>query len=121
VYVGEGDDVKVGCLVPTGTRLAIEASFHNLEDYHYISNYDHIGRCYHALVEEDNLVSMPVLKTMDNLIPPGTVLWLKPGGPTWTTMAPQFPRARISDGDADMREVQVRLNIPIDQVHASAL
>jgi hypothetical protein len=121
VYVGEGDDVQVGCLVPTGTKLAIEANFQNLEDYHYISNYDHIGRCYHALVQEDTLVSMPVLKTMDNLIPPGTVLWLKPGGPTWNTMTPQFPRSRISDGDADMREVQVRLNIPIDQVHASVL
>jgi hypothetical protein len=117
VYVGDGDDMQVGCLVPTGTRRAIEASGQQPSDFQYIANYDHIGRCYHALVEEDTLVPMQVIKTMDSLIPPGTILWLRSGGPTWNSMKSQFPRARVPDGGEDQREVQVRLNIPIVQVN----
>ena len=73
-------------------------------------------RCYHARIEEDKLVPISVISTFDHLVVPGTIMWIKPRSVTWETFKQQFPRSRLSDADDQERMLQVRLNIPVDQV-----
>lgn len=121
VLTGPDLDV-VGCLVPTGTRRAMEENDIEFDEADYIANYDHLNFCYHALVEEDTLTQLSVVDTFSNLVVPGTILWLKSGSPTWEQFKDQFPRApQLSDEDKAKRVVQVRLNIPVDQVEFNML
>ena len=118
VFVGDDPSTCiVGSLVSAGTRRAMEEAGLNPDEAGFVSNYDHLGRCYHALVQPGGVLQpMPVLQTIHSLITPGTILWIKPGTDTWNALKPNFPRSRLPEDEADQRMLQARLNIPTDQV-----
>jgi hypothetical protein len=119
VHVGEDGDV--GCLVPTGTKNSMQRDGVEIADNAFVSNYDHIGMCYHALTDDDTMVDMSVISTLDSLVVPGTVLWIKSDTTSWDKLKPKFPQSRLPDSEANARMVQVRLNIPVDTVRLLGL
>jgi hypothetical protein len=110
-------ETKLGCLVPNGTRAAMVQENINIPEGAYVSNFNHINLCYHALVDDGALLAMPVLLTIENLVPPGTVLWIKSDSHAWVDMKEKglLPATDIPEDD-DTRMVQARLNIPMSTV-----
>jgi hypothetical protein len=110
---------KVGCLVPNGTRAAMVSEGANIAEGAFVSNFDHINVRYSALIDEGTLLHMPVVLTIESLVPPGTILWIKPDSQAWADMKDCFPPAGTpgeSEDDYDTRMVQARLNIPTSMV-----
>lgn len=110
------DGTKVGCLVPNGTRAAMVLDGFNIAEGSFVSNFDHINVRYSALVEEGTLLHMPVIDTIESLVPPGTVLWIKPDSQTWADLSEFFPPMSTHEDEEDKRMVQARLNIPTNTV-----
>ena len=82
---------KVGCLVPNGTRAAMVSEGANIAEGAFVSNFDHINVRYSALIDEGTLLHMPVVLTIESLVPPGTILWIKPDSQAWADMKDCFP------------------------------
>jgi len=111
---------KVGCLVPNGTRAAMVQEGTSIAEGAFVSNFDHVNVRYSALVDEGTLLHMPVVLTIESLVPPGTVLWIKPDSQTWADMKECFPPTDAKGGEEDEEEdgrmVQARLNMPTTMV-----
>jgi hypothetical protein len=107
---------KVGCLVPHGTRAAMVENNVEIKDGSFVSNFDHINHRYNALVGEGTLLPMPVLVMLESLVPPGTILWIRPDAQVWEDLSENFPLTSLSEDDAKHRMIQVRLNIPMSTV-----
>lgn len=112
-----GCEKKLGCLVNTGTKRSLDESNNTESDVGYLSNYNHFRCCYHALVEEGNLVPISVLDVMENLVNPGCELWIKPDTQAWENLSDNFPGHVLSQEDANLRMVKVRLNVPTVTVY----
>ena len=106
------DGGNVGCLVPSGTRASMISAGIQVPEGGYVPNFDNYRVCYTALVEENTLLPMPPLLAIDNLVPPGTVLWIKPDTQAWADLSPSFPPTSLSEEEAGQRMVKVRLNVP---------
>ncbi len=108
------DDGDVGCLVPNGTRVSMESQGQDPDAVGFVSNFDHIQLCYHALLDEDGETkSIGVLQTLEKLIPPGTFLWIKPETSAWEALSDRFPASTLSEEERALRVVRVRLNVPL--------
>ena len=116
-YEDAAGETKLGCLVPNGTRAAMVHEGQNIPDGAHVSNFNHINVCYHALVDDGALLAMPVIATIESLVPPGTVLWIKSDSHAWVDMKEKgfLPPTDIPE-DEDTRMVQARLNIPLSTV-----
>jgi len=107
---------KVGCLVPHGTRAAMIENNVEIKDGSFVSNFDHINHRYNALVGEGALLPMPMLVMLESLVPPGTILWIRPDAQVWEDLSADFPLTSLPEEDARHRMIQVRLNIPMSTV-----
>lgn len=106
----DGDDDGVGCLVTDGTR----ESMREVPSGFYLSNYDHINYCYHALKAEDGLEKITADKIYERLVNPGTDLWIKPDAQIWQELQKSFPKIDdLNDEQQGMRMVRARLNVPL--------
>lgn len=107
------DGGVVGCLVPDGTRDSMTEQGDMVGDEFYLSNYDHIQHAYWARCEQDKMLPLKVIDTMERLIAPGAFLWIKPGSAAWEKLAPRFPPSALPEADAVQRALRVRLNVPL--------
>lgn len=101
----DGDDDGVGCLVSDWPG----------QGSGYASNYDHANFCYHALSQESQ-GELHVITAVDvyyRLIVPGAELWIKPGTQAWGQLSEFFPSCNLEEGQAELRMVKVRLNVPL--------
>lgn len=95
------DRKSVGCLVPMRTPGKI-------------SNYDHEKQCYHAQVGEGEYVQVSPLYVLDNLINPGTEVWIRHGEQTWKSLRDFLPPApQLESRMANSRWIKARLNVPM--------
>lgn len=96
------DQNTVGCLVPDKTC-------------NKLSNYDHELMCYHALVDENEYVKVPVLDVLKTLITPGTILWIRSETQLWEDLRQLLPPppGGLTEEEADSRWIKARLNVPI--------
>ena len=117
-YETAGGETRLGCLVPNGTRAAMVENGDNIPNGGYVANFDHLHLCYHALVEDGALLPMPVLKTLESLVPPGTVLWIKADSHACGDMKDKglLRPADNAEEEEDARMVKARLNIPLSTV-----
>jgi hypothetical protein len=100
VWVAGGQGV--GCLVSDATADE------------FASNFDHAHFCYHAQTEADTHEQLSPEDVIEQLIPPGTMLWLKPYTTTWNDLHANFPRKALADGERDNRALAVRLDFPTE-------
>ena len=110
------DKEFVGCLVPTGTRDSYIENGIDPDTVGFISNYNHFSKTYTVLFDVGTVMPIKVNNMLAELIPPGTVLWIKPETPTWETLKDFFPYTTMPEEEANQRLVQTRLNIPVDMV-----
>jgi len=110
------DGATVGSLVNFGTRKSIEeadgddaASLRG-----FVSNYDHHKFCYHLLVAENSLSAVSVRYVLDNLVTPGTEVWIRGDTQPWEDLREFLPDADdMGEEQADQRMIRARLNVPL--------
>ena len=106
----EDDDEGVGCLVTDGTRKSmgfVPSDF-------YLSNYDHLGYCYHALTAEEELETITADKIYQRLVNPGADLWIRPDTQTWAELQKYFPKNEALGPEREaLRMVKARLNVSL--------
>jgi hypothetical protein len=104
----------VGCLVSDGTAHSIADGGGAVEEGQFVSNFDHVRHCYSAMVDECEYEAMDPEEVIEKLIPPGTMLWLKPGSTTWGDLQRYFPARPATEGGEDNRALAVRLDFPLE-------
>jgi hypothetical protein len=109
----------VGCLVSNGTLNSHIAAGNRVPDNQFISNFDHFNHCYCALSGDEEYEALTPVEVLEQLIPPGTMLWLKPDTDAWNELHPNFPSGRLDDGEADNRALAVRLDFPTEDNYTS--
>ena len=105
---------RVGCLVADGTARSIAEGGESVSNGQFVSNFDHVKHCYHAVTEENQYEELEPEGVLDHLIPPGTMLWLKPYTTTWNDLHAHFPLKSIPEGELDNRALAVRLDFPLE-------
>ena len=109
---------RVGCLVPNGTAESmLAAGMETGQRGPYVGNFDFIRMGYHALVGPDGeTVFMDMESTWENLIAPGTLIYLAPDTPTWLGLKDEglFPRRSSDDPDYNICALRCRLNVPTE-------
>ena len=103
----------VGCLVMQPVHLLLEHIQIGLASTPYTGNYDPVNHGYHVQTTHDTPLLMGFESTLERLIEPGRVMWLRPGSQTWKKLQPHFPGGRRAEDDTRM--VRVRLNVPHEQ------
>lgn len=69
--------------------------------------------CYTAYEEEGaEMISVHPVTVLDNLVRPGTVVWVKPSTKAWKDLSVDFPATELDEVEAAERMVQARLNLP---------
>ena len=111
--VATGDPIyPVGCLVSKGTQESLQQSSASLglDSMPYTGNYDPVKYGYHALVKPSTMMFLDTLRTHENLVPPGRMMWIRPGTDTSKALHPH--------PDQPEQYICARLNVPTEQVPA---
>lgn len=111
------DGETFGCLVPKSPPGGSQDQDDDDEDHDdddcVPSNYNHRKTSYNVLVNlEEDLLLLSTLDVLDNLVSPGTFVWIKPGTDAWSKLSMLLPFTELDQEDANQRMIRGRLNIP---------
>jgi hypothetical protein len=108
----DDDGVELlGCPVPDGCFEAMGRPSGN-SDYVNVTNYDHENKCYHLRISPEEIVRIHAIPLFQNLVVPGTFLWIKGGSETFEKLKGNFPDSLNGVQNIDQCMIRVRLNVP---------